>query len=135
MNCLPLTSKRPARGKTKRTDNPMAIWTNEWNEKGQLPSMGESRSRSLETQEDEHNVITGMPDTRMPMMINRMRFLLVRFIYCGPLCRQGFEAFSKRPFLPKLYVRRSCCPRDSFFQKFFLYTHIVVLNQEFYIIW
>ena len=80
MNFLSLTSKRPASGKTKRADNPMAIWTNEWNEKGQLPSMGESRSRSLETQEDEHNVITGMPDTRMPMMISRIIFFLVRFI-------------------------------------------------------
>jgi hypothetical protein len=80
MNCLFLTRKKPARGKTKRADNPMAIWTNEWNEKGQLPSMGESRSRSLETQEDEHNVITGMPDKRMPMMINRVGFFRVRFI-------------------------------------------------------
>jgi hypothetical protein len=50
MNCLSLIRKRPARGKTKRADNPMAIWKNEWYEKGQLPSMGESRSRSLETQ-------------------------------------------------------------------------------------
>ena len=80
MNFLSLTSKRPARGKTKRADNPMAIWTNEWNEKGQLPSMGESRSRAFETQEDEHNVTAGIPDTRMPMMISRMNFFLVRFI-------------------------------------------------------
>jgi hypothetical protein len=64
----------------------MITWTKEWNEKGQLPSMGESRSGLLETQEDEHNVITGMPDTRIPMMTNRMRFFLVRFIVCGPLC-------------------------------------------------
>jgi hypothetical protein len=55
----------------------MITWTKEWNEKGQLPSMGESRSGLLETQEDEHNVITGMPDTRIPMMTNRMRFFLV----------------------------------------------------------
>ena len=132
MNCLSLTRKRPARGKTKRADNTMTIWTNEWSEKGQLPSMGESRSRAFETQKDEHNVTAGMPDTRMPMMISRMKFFLVRFIYCGPLCRQCFEAFSKRPFLPKLYVRLSCCPCDSFFQKFFFYTHIVVQKQGFY---
>ena len=50
MNCLSLTKKRPARGKTKRADSPTAIWTNEWYEKGQLLSTGESRSRSLETQ-------------------------------------------------------------------------------------
>jgi hypothetical protein len=50
MNCLSLTRKKPTSGKTKRADNPMAIRTNEWNEKGQLPSMGESRSGSLETQ-------------------------------------------------------------------------------------
>ena len=80
MNFLSLTSKRPARGKIKRADNPMAIWTNEWNEEGQLPSMGESRSRALETQEDEHNVITGMPDTSMPMVTNRIRCFLVIFI-------------------------------------------------------
>ena len=80
MNCRSLTRKRPAKGKTKRADNPMATWTNEWNEKGQLPSLGESRSRSLATQEDEHNVITGMPDTRTPMITSRMRFFLVRFI-------------------------------------------------------
>jgi hypothetical protein len=88
MNCLPLTRKRPAKGKIKRADNPMAIWTNEWYEKGQLPSLGESRSRSLETQEDEYKVITGMPDTRRPMMINRVRFFRVRFIYIPlPLCK------------------------------------------------
>ncbi len=80
MNRLSLTRKRPAKGNPKRADNPMAIWTNEWYEKGQLPSTGELRSRSLETQEDEHNVITGMQDTRMPMMINRVRFFRVRFI-------------------------------------------------------
>jgi hypothetical protein len=80
MNFLSLTSKRPARGKTKRTDNPTTIRTNEWYKKGQLPSPGESRSRSLGTQKDKHNVITGMPDTRMPMMINRVRFFRVRFI-------------------------------------------------------
>ena len=80
MNCRSLTRKRPAKGKTKRADNPMATWTNESYEKGQLASTGESRSRSLEIQEDEYNVITGMPDTRMPMMINRMRFFRVRFI-------------------------------------------------------
>jgi len=50
MNCLSLTRKRPARGKTKKADKTMAIRTNEWNDKGQLASMGESRSRPLETQ-------------------------------------------------------------------------------------
>ena len=80
MNCLSLTRKKPARGKTKRADNIMAIWTNEWNEKGQLSSMGESRSRSFETQIDEHKVISGMPNTRMPMIMYRKRFLGLRFI-------------------------------------------------------
>ncbi len=80
MNCLFLTRKKPASGKIKRADNTMIICTKEWNEKGQLPSTEESRSRSFETQEDEHNVITGMPDTRIPMMTNRMRFFLVIFI-------------------------------------------------------
>jgi len=41
MNCLFLTRKNPARGKTKRADNTMAIWINEWKAKGQLPSMAE----------------------------------------------------------------------------------------------
>jgi hypothetical protein len=50
MNCLFLTRKRPARGKTKRADNTMTIWTNEWYEKGQFPFTGESRPGSLETQ-------------------------------------------------------------------------------------
>jgi hypothetical protein len=68
----------------------MITWTNEWNEKGQLPSTEESRSRSLETQEDEHNVITGMPDTRIPMMTNRVRFFLVSFIY-PRLSGSGFQ--------------------------------------------
>jgi hypothetical protein len=95
MNCLSLIRKRPAKGKIKRADNTMAIWTNVWNEKGQLPSKEESRSRALETQEDEHNVITGMPDTRMPMIISRMRCFLVIFISCGQLGRKCFETFSK----------------------------------------
>jgi predicted secreted hydrolase len=80
MNFLSLTRKRPASGKTKSADNPMAIWINEWNAKGQLLSMGESRSGSFETQYDEHIVITGMPDTRMLMMISRMKFFRLRFI-------------------------------------------------------
>jgi hypothetical protein len=50
MNCRFLTRKKPARGKTKRAGNTMAIWKNEWNAKGQFPSMGESKSSSLETQ-------------------------------------------------------------------------------------
>jgi len=83
MNCLPLTRKRPARSRTKRADNTMAIWTNEWSEKGQLPFMGESRSRSLETQLDEHNVITGILDPKMPIMMIGMRCFLVIFINFG----------------------------------------------------
>jgi hypothetical protein len=50
MNCLSLTRKKPASGKTKRADNTMIIWTNAWNENGQLPSMKASKSRSLEAQ-------------------------------------------------------------------------------------
>jgi hypothetical protein len=80
MNCLSLTRKRPAKGKTISADNIRAIWTNEWFDKGQLASRGELRSRSLEIQENEHSVITGMPDTRMPMMVNRMRFFRIGFI-------------------------------------------------------
>ncbi len=87
MNCLSLTRIRPARGKTKRADKTMAMWTNEWNEKGQLPSTEESRSGALGPQKDEHNVIAGMPDTRMPMMINGMSFFLVKIINCGPMKR------------------------------------------------
>jgi len=78
MNCLPRTRKRPAKGKTIRADHTMTIWTNEWFDKGQLASRGESGS--LEIQYNEHHVITGMPDTRMPMMINRIEFFRVRFI-------------------------------------------------------
>jgi len=80
MNFLSLTRKRPAKGKTIRADHTMTIWTNEWFDKGQLASRGELRSRSLEIQENEHSVITGMPDTRRPMMVNRIRFFRVRFI-------------------------------------------------------
>jgi hypothetical protein len=50
MNCLSLTRKRPARGKTKRADSTIITWTKEWKEKGQLPSIGESRSGLFETQ-------------------------------------------------------------------------------------
>jgi hypothetical protein len=50
MNCLSLARKKPARGKTKRADNTMITWTNEWNENGQLSLMGESRSGLFETQ-------------------------------------------------------------------------------------
>ena len=50
MNCQSLAIKKPARGKTKRADSTMISWIKEWNEKGQLPSMGESRSGLLETQ-------------------------------------------------------------------------------------
>jgi hypothetical protein len=50
MNCLYLIRKRPASGKTKRADNPVAIRTNEWTEKGQLLSTGEWKPRSMETQ-------------------------------------------------------------------------------------
>ena len=78
MNCLSLIRQRPAKGKTITADNIMAIWTNEWVDRGQFASMGESRSPEI--QQNEHNVITGMPDTRMPMMINRMRFFRVGFI-------------------------------------------------------
>ena len=45
-------------------------------------------------------MITGIPDTRMPMMISRMRCFLVIFINCGLLCRQRFRTISKRPFCP-----------------------------------
>jgi len=58
----------------------MAIWKNGCNELGQLPFMGESRSGLIETQYEEHNVITGMPDTSMPMVTNRIRYFLVIFI-------------------------------------------------------
>lgn len=61
----------------------MTIWTNEGFAKGQLPSMGESMSRSLDAQLVEHIVITGMPDTSMPMMMIGMRCFLVIFIYYG----------------------------------------------------
>ena len=80
MNCLFLARKRPAKGKTKSADNITAIRTNEWFDKGQLASMGALRSRPPEIQENEHSVITGMPDTRMPMTVNRMRFFRIGFI-------------------------------------------------------
>ena len=48
MNCLPLARKRPAKGKTISADNIMEIWTNEWVDKGQLASLGESRSPELQ---------------------------------------------------------------------------------------
>jgi len=74
MSCLFLTRQRPAKGK----NDIMAIWTNEWFDKGQFASMEESRSPEI--QYNEHNVIIGMPDTRMPMMINGMIFFRVKFI-------------------------------------------------------
>ena len=40
--------------------------------------MGESRS--LETHKEKHNVITGMQATKMPIMIDRMRFFRVKFM-------------------------------------------------------
>ena len=79
MNCLSLATKRPAKGKINRADITITIWTNEWNKKGQLTSMEESRSGLLDTQYDEHNVMTGMPDTRTPMIINGIRFFLEIF--------------------------------------------------------
>jgi hypothetical protein len=85
MNCLSLTRKRPARGKTKRADSTAITWTKKWNEKGQFPPMGESRSGLFATQEEEHNVMTGMPDAKIMVMTNRTRCFLVIFIYCGPL--------------------------------------------------
>jgi hypothetical protein len=91
VNCLFLGRKKPARGKTKRADSTMITWTKEWNEKGQSPSMGESRSGLLEMQYVEHMVIPGMPDTRMPMATSRTRCFLVRLIFGNPLFRQGYK--------------------------------------------
>jgi hypothetical protein len=62
----------------------MTIWTNEWNEKGQLPSTGEPKPRALEEQYDEHNAITGRPETRMPMRMSSVRFFRLGFIGCIP---------------------------------------------------
>jgi len=86
MNCLSLTRKRPARGKTKKADSTIITWTKEWKEKGQLPSMGESGLGPIEAQYEEHNVITGRPDISMPMVTNRMIYFLLRFKIDNPLC-------------------------------------------------
>ena len=72
MKCLSPAIKNPASGKTIRADSTMAILTNESYEKGQLPPTAELNSKSLEPQYDEHNVISGMADTRIPIMISRM---------------------------------------------------------------
>jgi len=81
MNCLSRIRKIPARGNIKSAAGRLTTQTKEWNEKVQLPSMGESRSAALETQKDEQNVIAGMPDTRIPMMTSRTRCFLVMVIY------------------------------------------------------
>lgn len=99
MNCLSQARKIPVRGKIKRADSTLTTQTKECNEKVQLPSMGESRSAELETQKDEQNVIAGMPDTRIPMMTNRMRCFLVIVIIGSPLYRQCFETASKHSLL------------------------------------
>ena len=67
-------------------------------------------------------------------MTSRMIFFLVIFITCGQKCRQCFETFSKCSFFARRCVRLSCSRQESYFQKLIPYNHIVVQNQEFYLI-
>jgi len=120
MNCLSLTIKKPAKGKTKRADNTRAIWTKEWNTKGQLPSRAESNSRSPEVQQDEHSVIAGIPDNRRLIMITRMICFLALFITWGQKCRKYFETFSDCSFFAGLGVWLSCLRQESYLQTLIL---------------
>ena len=109
MSCLSLKRKRPANANTKKADSTTTIWTNECNENGQFPPTEESKSRSFEAQLDVHMVIAGIPDTRMTMMTNRMRFFLVRFIivlYCVDRVSRPFRNIA---IWSRFYIRFSCC--------------------------
>ena len=85
MSCLSRIRNRPAKGKIKSADSTMVIWKNEWNGQGQLPPLGESISGSIETQYVEHKVITGIPDTNMPMVTIRMKCFLMILKIGSPL--------------------------------------------------
>jgi len=109
MSCLSFKKKRPANVNTKKADSTTTIWTNECNENGQFPSTGESKSRSLDAQLDVHMAIAGIPDTRMTMMTNKLRFFLVRFIillYCVDRVSRPFRNIA---FWPRFNIRFSCC--------------------------
>ncbi len=59
----------------------------------------------------------------MPMTTSRMRFFLVRFINCGPLCWPCFKTFSKGSILPKFYIRPPAVRGIHFSKSFSLYLH------------
>ena|GEM_PF-5096106 len=84
---LRLNRRKPTRGITPKTDSSAAIWTKEWTEKEHFPSIGKSRPAWLVPQCDEHRIMTGIPDARIPIMMIRMRLFDLIFIDSDPMCR------------------------------------------------